>query len=256
MSNTKGNAYPLWMISNSFQVQSVDSSQHITNQSDEGFAMDFGISEDGTIWVLSTQPDPDGGGSKIYWGNGDSNWNEIATSDPGGIRICGFTGSSCLFLTGDYQLMSMDTDGTSKTIYDGSTNPVIEFDYGDNTIWAVLSNKEGEIPTLHYTDASTINWTSVGENLYSLYSLSVNVQGFCFGIMDYKPVYYEKNGTTGSAGATGSKLALAISNKEASFILTNDGDASGNLVMEYTPDGGGTFFSHKSTGDAYFIDLL
>lgn len=244
MSNSKGNAYPLWLISNNAQIQSVDTSQKISNQSKENFAMGLGISEDGTVWALSTEPDPDGGGAKIYWSNGDENWNEIASSDPGGVKICGYTGSSCLFLTGSGDLLSMDTNGSSNKLVDGSTTLIYDFDYGNSVIWAILAKKSGMIPSLHYTNTNApLSWKEVGDQVYDLYSLSVNYAGNCYGAQDYKPVYYDTNGSTGSAGSTGQLLALQVSFKNANFMVSNDGTAEGNLVYEWVDEQGGTYSS-------------
>lgn len=242
MANSKGNAYPLWMITNRFQIQSVDSQQTVTNHSNENFAMEVGISEDGTVWILSTEPDPDGGGAKVYWSNGDNNWNEITTSDPGGVQICGYTGSSCIILTGQGQLLSIDTDGSSQELFSYSDGFVAEFDYGGGKIWAILSTKHGDIPCLHYADAgSSLSWNKVGDEVYNIYSLSVGQSGRCFGTEDYKPVYYDTDGTNGSAGAFGNHNALSISVKNGNFVLSADADYDGNLVYEWTTENEGSY---------------
>ncbi len=242
MANSKGNAYPLWIISNNQQVQSVDSKQTVTNQSNEGFALEIGISEDGTVWVLSTDPDPDGGGAKVFWSNGDNNWNEIATSDPGGMQICGYTGSSCLIMSGNGQLMSIDTDGSSNVIYD--TGIILDFDYGNGLIWAIMAENAGDIASLHYTKTNTpLSWTKVGDDVYDLLSLSVNEAGRCFGVEGPKPVYYDTDGSTGSAGAFGDHIAISISVKNGNFVLSNDGKPEGNLLYEWTSESGGTYSS-------------
>lgn len=244
MSNSKGNAYPLWIISNNYQIQSVGSDQTVTNQSNENFASEIGISEDGTVWVLSLEPDPDGGGAKVFWSNGDNNWNEIATSDPGGVRICGYTGSSCLIITGQGQVLNIDTDGSSTVIYDESTSNgyLAEMDYANGKVWGMIATAEGKVPTLHYADASSnLSWTEVGEDVYNLYGISAGIDGRCYSTEDYKPVYYDTDGTNGSAGDFGAHLALSISVKTGNFVMSGQGNADGNLVYEWTIENEGSY---------------
>lgn len=240
MANSKGNAYPIWIISNNYQVQSVDTQQQVSNQSKENFAMEIAISEDGTVWVLSTEPDPDGGGAKVYWSNGDNQWNEINTSDPGGFQISGYTGSSCIILTGYGKLMSIDTDGSSSVLYD--SGHISEFSYGGGNIWAIIAQKPGDIPSLHYAIAgSSLTWQAVGDKVYNIYSLSTDSTGRCFGTQDYLPVFWDTDGNNGSAGALGSHYALSISVKSGNFVLTNEGNADGNLVYEWVIENEGSY---------------
>ncbi|MEM9548526.1 MAG: hypothetical protein AAGA77_21250 [Bacteroidota bacterium] len=242
MGNTKGNAYPLWIINNEGMVQSVDSQQKLTNQSKSDFAIDIGISEDGTVWVLSNEADPDGGGARVYWSNGDSTWNEIATKDPGGIMICGYTGSSCLILTDSGSLLNIQTDGSSALIYAEGSNYMAEFAYGGDKIWAMMNTKEGDIPSLHYANLGDFTtWHSVGDEVYYLNSLSVGQTGRCFGIEDDLPVYYDTDGSTGSAGSMGSHFAINISVKNGNFVLSADGNPNGNLVYEWTSYNEGSY---------------
>ena len=144
MSNQKGNQYPLWFISNNYQVFAGDSSGKAHSMSDQMFAMDISISEDGTVWVLSTTPDPDGGGSKLFWSDGDSNWNEINTPDPGGVAIAGGTGSSCYYLDYDSNIRTMDTNGASNVVY--SKNYVESIDYGGGYFWLFWQGKKEIYP--------------------------------------------------------------------------------------------------------------
>jgi hypothetical protein len=68
MANTKGNQYPAWLVSVNGEIQAVGTEGKVKTLSDSDFAYDLGISDDGTVWVVSTVPDPDGGGAKIFWG--------------------------------------------------------------------------------------------------------------------------------------------------------------------------------------------
>ncbi len=244
MSNAKGNAYPLLLVSNNYQVQAVDKSQKITNLSNEMFAMEVCISEDGTIWALSVNPDPDGGGAKLFWSDGDQNWNEINTPDPGGIQIAGYTGSSCIYLSGsDGALRSMDTNGTSTVIYDNPSMQLVDFDYGGGKIWGILPPGEGKIPILQYMDASSASsasWTPAGSDDYYVFNLSVNSNGACYGVDDYAPVTVSTSGEITSAGSI-SKNVISITYKNANFVLTDDGNAEGNLVYEWTSSNEGEY---------------
>ncbi len=244
MSNAKGNVYPLWMISNAYQVQSVDKEQKVTDQSHTGFAIDIGISEDGTVWILSNEADPDGGGAQIYWSNGDNKWNKIDTSDPGGVKICGYTGNSCLFLSSSGVLCSMDTDGSYSTLFDSAMSPIIDFDYGGGKIWALMYHDLKSYPNLHYTEASSINWQQIGDSKkpVNLRSLSVNHSGFCNAVNEKgEPVYYNTNGDEGSVGKMGKKLAEKITYKNHCFVLSTDTNDEGNLILEWEDVSGGTF---------------
>jgi len=246
MSNSKGNQYPVWGINNNYQVFAVATDGTTHNMSDENFAMNIGVSEDGTVWVLSVTPDPDGGGSKLYWSNGDNNWTELNTADPGGVGISGGTGDSCYFLTYDGEIRSMDTNGSGASVYKG--NYIVDFDYGGGMMWAIMPEQEGGIPCLQYTPVSNIQWKAFADNPQP-FSISADYQGNCRAVNDFNPVYYSKDGvSTGSAGMGVDGKALAISAKNWTFLLSTVANADGNLFYEWQDVNGGTFMPMAARG--------
>ncbi len=247
MSNSKGNQYPLWYISNEFGVYAVDKSGSAHSKSKTNFAMDIGVSEDGTVWVLSNEPDPDGGGAKIYWSNGDGSWNEINTSDPGGIKISGAANSRCIYLTSEGDIYTLNTDGTTTKDYSNSGFMMIT--YGGNYIWAVVPEKEGGIPVLRYTSVTdpTKTWTTFGNGVHPT-SISSNYQGTCFAVLNFNPVYYTVDGQSGSAGAGADGTTMQISFRNWNFILTTDATSDGNQIMEWQDTNGGTYMAITPRG--------
>ena len=240
MANTKGNAYPLWGINTKFQVFASGSDHQENPMSNENFAMDIAVAEDGTIWVLSTKPDPDGGGSKIYWGNGDNQWNEINTPDPGGVAIAGYAGSSCLYKDWEGNLRSMDTAGKSQVLIQNIA--LIDFDYGNGYIWALFPEKEGEIPVLHFAADGPNPQFKVFAGNVSPSSLSVDYAGNCYGVVDYSPMSYSKDGqSVFSAGSGANGETLAITSKNWSYILSTELNEDGNLIWIWQDEAGGLF---------------
>jgi len=245
MSNAKGNVYPFLIISQDYQVIGVQSDGKQTPLSEKNFAGNFGISEDGTIWVLSLTADPDGGGAKLFWSNGDSKWNEINTSDPGGIIISGGAGDSCYFITAMDELWSMNPQGQGQKLYDGAN--IYSMDYGGNFLWAVLSDKPGEIPALHFASSdSPTSWTKFDMgNASSPFSISVGYEGNCYGVADGNPMYYSNDGhSSGSAGGGADGIALETSFKKWNYLLTANIDIQGtpgNEIMKWVDTQGGIF---------------
>jgi predicted heme/steroid binding protein len=239
MSNSKGNNFPLWGVNNAYQVFAVDNSGAVKTMSKENFAFSVSVSADGTVWALSTTPDPDGGGAKIFWSNGDDQWNEINTPDPGALRIAGAEGDTCLYLTYDGEVRLLDTNSNNKVYYKNQS--LIDFDYGEGMIWGIFPEKPGDIPTLHYSDYNNLNWKEFAGNI-SPYSISVGYAGDCYGIQDLSPKYYSKDGqSTGSAGAGLDGKSLQISFKNWSYVLSTDANLDGNLVYEWVDTQGGVF---------------
>lgn len=242
MSNQKGNQYPIWFITNNYQVFAGDSNGAAHQMSNQLFAMDVVVSEDGTVWVLSTEPDPDGGGAKLFWGNGDGKWTEINTPDPGGVQIAGGPGNTCLFLDSNRVLRSMDTSGGMKII-DNSGN-IIEMDYGGAYLWALNLNQEG-IPVLQlspFQPGQALNFQSFAKNPQP-YSLSVSYSGDCYAIDNFSPMYYSNDGSkTGSAGAGADGKALQISFKNWAYLVSTDvGSDLDNIIKKWIDTQGGVF---------------
>ena len=249
MANSNGNAYPYLVINNWFQVLGVNSKGDNFSLSNENFALDIGISEDGTIWAISVTPDPDGGGGRIYWSTGNGTWNEISTSDPGGVKICGGTGSSCFYITSDGVVRTLDTDGTSS-VFDGTYN-YLEFNYGGGYVWAVFSLKDGDVPQLYYSDGSVLSWNAFAGNPLPS-SISSDYAGTCFAVDENNnPVYYSTDGTsTGTAGSGIDGMAMQISSKNWTYVVTFDAASSSgeNPIYKWVDESGGKFEKTNMTG--------
>lgn len=239
MSNSKGNAYPVWGVNINFQVFAVDASGKVHAKSNENFATSVAISEDGTVWALSITPDPDGGGAKLFWSNGDGQWTEIDTPDPGGIQVSGAKDDTCLYLTYDGELRLLDTNANNKVFY--TNEYLVEFDYGGGMIWALFPDKPGGMATLHYSDYNTLDWKEFEGQVYP-FSLSVSYSGDCYGVNDFNPMYYSKDGkSSGSAGSGLDRETVQISFKNWTYALSTDINSEGNLICEWVDTKGGTF---------------
>lgn len=245
MSNQKGNQFPAWGINTENQVFAVDTSNNLIMKSEPGFAIDLGISEDGTLWALSQIPDPDGGGAKIFWSNGDGSWNEINTSDPGGVQITGTSAGSCIYRTFDGILRTMDTAGNGSVLYDQF--PVIDVNYGGGYLWAILDTNtiiDNVLikPHLHFSKfPSPLNWKAF-DGYPTPRSLSTAYSGNCYGLEDGSPVYFSTDGSgTGSAGAGVNGQCLQITFKSWTYVLTTDLSEEGNLVYKWRDTYGGKF---------------
>ena len=248
MANQKGNQYPNWLITNAFQVFAYDSQSKSHQMSKEGFALDIGISEDGTVWVLSTEPDPDGGGSKIYWSNGDNSWNEITTSNEGGYAIAGGTGSTCYYLDADNAIYQLDTNGTATKIYDSSY--VVKMDYGGGYIWAILIDANG-MPGLYYSKSgSSLSFTKfVGD--YNPTDISVDYAGNCTGVDDLDPITFSKDGSSVSSPGTGANgKTIRISSKNWTYLVSSDLESGeyDNAILVWKDESGGEFVSTNMAG--------
>ena len=239
MSNTKGNAYPLWGINNKFQVFAMDSSQQVHAMSKENFAMDISISEDGTVWILTTEPDPDGGGAKLFWSNGDKNWHEIDTPEEGGVAIAGASGDNCFYLSTGGMLRRVNTTGQSINIYEGD---LVNFDYGGGYFWAILPQAPGGEAILQFSSATPPFQFKPFPGNKTPFGLSVNTEGNCYGIEDFSSKYYSNNGTgTGSYGHNLDEKALQITFKGWSYIRSTEFGENGNRVYKWVDIAGGTF---------------
>ncbi|MEM7574609.1 MAG: hypothetical protein AAF433_17015 [Bacteroidota bacterium] len=240
MANTKGNAYPLWGVNSNYQIFAADTNHQEIAMSNEDFAMDVAVSEDGTVWALSTVPDPDGGGAKLFWGNGTNQWKEINTSDPGGVSIAGYLGDSCLYKDTAGNLRSMNTAGESKLLFH---NPaLIDFDYGGGYLWAVFPKATGEIPILQFASSSNDLQFKVFSGDVSPTSIAVDYAGNGHGVVDYSPMTYSKDGHSAfSAGADANGATLAITYKNWSYILSTDVNEHGNVVCIWEDQAGGLF---------------
>ena len=241
MSNQKGNQYPLWLITNQYQVFACKSDGTTQSMSNTDFAMEIAVSEDGTVWVLSTEPDPDGGGAKIYWSNGDNNWNEINTPEEGGVQIAGGTGSNCYYLNASSHIYELQTDGTATKIYD--QNYVVEMDYGGGYIWALIDESNNGQIGLYYSKAGSSLQFNEFEGNYMPYGLSVDHGGNCFSTLNSDPVYFSNDGkSTGSAGSGANGKTLSMSAKNWNYLVSTEfGPNYNNKIMVWVDTQGGVF---------------
>ncbi len=241
MANTKGNIYPFWGIANDFSVFAIDTEGQIHPKSQAGFAFNIGIAEDGTIWALSNFADPDGGGAEIFWTDGSDQWNEITSSAPGGLRLTGGAGSSCLYICTDRVLRTMDTDGVAEVMY--YDKPIHDVDYGGGKLWAILPQAEGEKLTLYraeYDLQPKFNLFSTSQRHYPK-DISVSMAGDCYGIDDNTAYYFNLDGKTGPVGAGSAGKTINISYKNHHYILTTHANVNGNEVYEWKDVEGGTY---------------
>lgn len=248
MANSKGNQYPLWYISNEQQVMAVAHNGKTYEKSQAGFAADIGISEDGTVWVISEIPDPDGGGARIFWSNGDSNWNEISTSDPGGKIITGAEGSNCMYLTASDEVYTLNPQGKATLDFKGLN--IQEISYGGNYLWGVLPENSGGIPVLRYlkvTDPSKTWHTFTGNITPS--SISTGYAGNCSAVVKRNPMYFLTDGTSsGSMGTGADGQTLSITFRNWCFILNTNANENGNQIMEFQSGGAGSFVAMAVRG--------
>lgn len=248
MSNQKGNQYPLWGINNAFQVFALNTDGSTKTMSKEDFAMNIAVSEDGTVWVLSTEPDPDGGGAKIYWSNGDDTWNEIDTPEEGGLSVSSGPGSSCYYLDANNAIRQLQTDGTATTIY--NSNIVLEMDYGGGYVWALLiDNSNGKVGLYYAKSGSTLNFVKF-EGDYQPHGISVDYAGNCNAADNFDPVYFSNDGkSTGSSGSGANGKTLFVSSKNWTYLLSTDYTSDyQNVIMEWQDTSGGTFVATSAGG--------
>lgn len=247
MSNTNGNVYKWLYISTDGVINGVDTSNKVTALGNSFSARDISVSEDGTIWALSNDADPDGGGAKIYWSSGNGSWTEIADKDPGGIDVSGGPGSSCIYLDSNSTLRSLQTSGTTVELYNAQY--VVEASYGGGYIWAVFPASIGKMPALHFAtyDGTTLGaWSEFnGEGGGSVEPLAIssNYQGNCYGINNMgTPYVYEKDGNSSYQPFTGTNLvntAIQVTSKNWFYAMSIIGDQDGNDIYQWVDQEGG-----------------
>ncbi|MEL6391279.1 MAG: hypothetical protein AAFR97_00915 [Bacteroidota bacterium] len=244
MPNTKGNAVPLWGITSDFTVVAFDLDHKPKPMSDSNFALKIAIAEDGTVWAVTTTPDPDGGGAKIFWSDGNGNWTEINTPDPGGVAIAGYSGSSCIYLDDKGILRTLTTDGETEVIFN---NPALaDFDYCAGYLWALFPQTVGGPPVLQYKNLAKDPDFHVFVGDKMPVSLSVDYQGDCSGALDGTPQSFANDGQ--SEYPIGSGLegkTLQITSKNWSYALSSDINEDGNMIYMWQDVAGGQF---QSTG--------
>jgi hypothetical protein len=241
MDNQNGNQFPVWIIDAQSRVCSVTSTGQVTPRSDPDFAVDIGISEDGILWVVSEVPDPDGGGSKIYWSTGDGKWNEINTPDPGAAKITGAGAGQAIYLTQAGDIWAMNTKGAGHP--QKIATKVVDIAFGQSYLWAVFPPTSGAHAVLQYGTFARMpfQWNLFPGSPAPLH-LTANASDFCYGLKNFKPVYYLLNGTTGQ-WAEGAKRGLQITFKQSAehspkrknlaYLVTTSANKDGNQIMKW-----------------------
>jgi hypothetical protein len=257
MANTKGNQYKAWIIDKEFQVCAVDSNQSRIPKSEPGFAADIGISEDGTLWVVSRKPDEPQGGSVIFWSDGDGNWTPI--TGHGAMQISGGAAEACYFINAEGVLNSLNTSGASAMVYTNPWGPILEADYGGGKIWAVYPTAaSGELAMLHHSNASVIQFSPFAEKQeLSPTSISASYAGDCYGVLENSPIFFSSDGVTqGSAGSGANGTTERITFKNWNYITVMNQGQNGNQVWEWIDTEGGVYqnagFSAYSVISSYF----
>lgn len=240
MANTNGNVYPALGINAQNQVFGVDSNNNIHLLSAENFAQVIAISENGTIWAIST--DPVSGGAQISWSIGDGNWTPV-NNDPGAVLITGTTADGALYYTESETLWAIQT-AYNEGEQIGQIPAVQNLDYGGGYLWMVAPIQPNTEACLQFTPTDgTYNWKPFA-GLPEPSSISVNYMGDCYGVNDFSPVYYSSDGTnTGSDGSGATGSALEITFKNTYYVLSTNGNENGNDVLIWEDVNGGTFVS-------------
>jgi hypothetical protein len=203
------------------------------------FAEEISISENGIVWVLSTQPDPQSG-SYLYWGAGDGNWKPVGNV-PGVVQLTGAGPDIAVFYTEDGSVWVINTNGSSSLLT--KIQDVQEMDYGGNNLWAVFPTIPGGKPCLQFWNVmvTPANWV-VFEGALEPMGISGNYNGDCYGALDYSPVYFSGDGkTTGSGGSGAKGSTLALTFKNTYYLLSTVADKNGNEVMIWVDEMGGNF---------------
>jgi hypothetical protein len=230
---SKGNAYPLWYISAQGQVMARDTAGKSHPKSDPDFAREVAVSFDGTVWVIANQPDPDGGGGKIYWSNADSVWHEIQTSAPGGHTIRGGGDSMAYYVTMSNALWVVQPDGKAQELQADHVHKIS--DGVGLMLWATISSAESGQALLHHCNRTKLplQWVRFpGDATPS--SLCSNTTSDCGGILNSSPWIFGSDGkSTRSAGPGADKNAQAISSRSNLYVLSKKSTPDGFEVLQF-----------------------
>ena len=229
MANYKANKFPLLTIAMDGSVVGYDAMAKAHILSEKDFASDISVGPDGTLWVVSTTPDPDEGGNKIYWSDGDSKWNEISDTAPGGFRISGCENGSCVYITNKYELYSINEAKQSQKLADN----IYEVDYGGGYYWAMIPKQVGAAPVLLFASADhlPLQWTIFKGDVVA--NSPSATDGVCLGLVNEIPTIFDLKTQTQKPVYNGIKqTALQISSKTTTnAILSFEASAEGNEVL-------------------------
>ncbi len=232
MANYKGNRFPLWAIEPDGTVVAYDAMATRNQMSEAGFASKLGISDDGTVWAVSREADPSGGGLKIFFSDGSKDWQEIDGDGPGAMQIAGISGGDCVIITNTNDLYSLD----QKKNYTHLAKEIYDINCGGGNFWAIKPAKEGGIPVLQYCAAKApLQWKVFEGNLTPT-SLSVGAGGDCWALLDEVPFQFKSDGKTKQAVIPGAKIeAMQISYKDYTngILSSTDVTEKGNLFLQY-----------------------
>lgn len=233
-----GNNFIALLIGASNQIIGVLPGGDQQTISDTDFAYDIGISEDGTIWVISTQADPVNGGAMIYWSMGDGNWNKVQKPTQEALKIFGTTAGNCIYLGEDGNVVQLNTAGTSSTLITGSL--ILDMDYGGGYYWAVMPSEPGDVPSLFYAKvAPGLEWLSF-KGAPDPTSVTVDYEGNGYGVVDYTVMFYDNDGSTSNVYALGADgVVLQVSCKNWSYALSTKATEQGNEVLSWADENGG-----------------
>ena len=232
MANYKGNRFPIWAIEVDGTVVAYDAMATRNQMSEAGFASSIAISVDGTVWAVTFEPDPDGGGQKVYFSDGSSNWTEITGKAPGAVAVAGTAKGDSVIITNDYLLYAIEQDNGFLKL----DKEVYAIDCGAGKFWALKPLKEGGIPVLQYCVATTpLQWKVFEGNLTPT-SISVDAAGECWALLDGVPYKFKLDGKTKQPVIPGAKLnAIQISCKDYTNAILSGTDITekGNLFLQY-----------------------
>ncbi len=203
---------------------------------------DISLSEDDVTFAVSDIPDPDGGGALLYYLTEDNDWAKLDNGNPGARKVCGTGIRSCLYISEDDNIYSMNTQAQGQLVYDGL--PILELAYGGGMLWGVLPDKTGGMPQLHwskYSAGSPINWNLFPGN-YQPTSLAANEQGDAYGIESGLPYgYIAAKGQRFQFGAMPQPNGMEITFKNWSYVLTSNSSPQGNEVLKWVDEQGGVW---------------
>ncbi|GAB5398798.1 MAG: hypothetical protein Aureis2KO_03830 [Aureisphaera sp.] len=233
MANSKGNRYPLWAIEVDGTVVAYDAMATRHKMSQATFATQVSVSDDGTVWIVSFDTDPSGGGLKIFFSNGTDKWQEAEGEGPGAVKIAGTSNGDCVILTSDYELYALN----QKKEYTKLDTGVYDIDCGGGNFWALKPIKEGGVPVLQYCAANAPLQWKVFEGNLSPRSISVGASGECWALLDEVPYQFKSDGKTKKAvipGATINAMQISYKNYTNAILSATDVTDKGNLFLQYT----------------------
>lgn len=228
MANYKANKFPIITISVDGMVVGYDAMAKAHNLSESNFATEIAVGPDGTLWAVSTQPDEQEGGSKIYWSDGNGKWTEIAEDAPGGYKITGCENGSCVYITNEFELYAIDEQKQSTKLAEN----VYGVDYGNGYYWALIPPKPGEEPVVHYSRAgANLEWQIFKGNIQAS-SLS-SAGTVCTLLIDEIPSILNLKDLSNKPMFPGiTQTAMQISSKSTTnAIVSYEVSEEGNQVL-------------------------